>query len=104
MLRHALGAIGVLAAMFATGDRQHGIWFLGILALHLVFRIWRYSHVIRLSCQLCHCPILHSRRCHKHRNATKLPLIGHRASAALEVFFRHGFTCMYCGTKYRLWR
>ncbi|MCB1210533.1 MAG: hypothetical protein KDK97_14480 [Verrucomicrobiales bacterium] len=45
---------------------------------------------------------MHEKRCHKHSEAQRLPLMGYRGTVVLAVLFTLGFRCMYCGTPYRL--
>ena len=93
-------AMGILH--WQTQEKQWLLIALGALALHMVFRIWRYTFSLRVRCPLCHGTPLHVKRCGKHRSANKFLFFGYRASTALSMLFRGRFNCMYCGTPYRL--
>jgi len=92
----------IVARMFVSGDRGLGFVALGFLAGFVILRAlaWCFTHNLR--CQLCHGHVLRDRGCHKHRDATKLPLLSHRLSTAMMVVVSRAFTCMYCGTLFRL--
>ena len=90
------------AHMVATGDRSSGLLALGFLSGFVVLRVIGSLLTQNLRCQLCQGTVLRDRGCHKHRDADKLPMLTHRLSAALRVVFTCAFTCMYCGTPFRL--
>jgi uncharacterized membrane protein len=99
----ALAAFVLVAArMFLTGDRALGLVALGLLGGFVMLRGLAWYCAQDLRCQLCHGAVLRDKGCRKHRDATKLPLLSYRLSAALMVLTRHTFHCMYCGTAFRL--
>ncbi|MCB1224578.1 MAG: hypothetical protein KDK99_02095 [Verrucomicrobiales bacterium] len=91
-----------LARLLVTGDRQHAFWSLGALVAFGILRATAFLHHRQLECPLCHGTVLHEKRCRKHRNASRIPLLGYRAAVVLETLLTAGFRCMYCGTPYRL--
>ena len=94
--------LGVL--MFARADRSMGVLSLACLGGFGVARLLAFVWSRGLACPLCHGTILAEKRCHKHSDAVKLPLLSHKASVVLGILFTLGFRCMYCGTAYRLWK
>lgn len=90
------------ARLVVTGDRGLGLIALGFLGGFVVLRIVGSLLTQNLRCQLCQGTVLRDRGCHKHRDAAKLPFITHRLTAALMVVLTSAFTCMYCGTSFRL--
>jgi hypothetical protein len=91
---------GVLMAL--TRDRNMGLVALASCAAFVLLRLIAAWHTRKLTCGLCHGTLLHEKRCLKHERAEKWPLLGHRSTAVLRIIFTLGFTCMYCGTPYRL--
>lgn len=88
--------------MFLQEDRALGIWALTYLGGYLLTRLWSYWYTHRLHCPLCHGTVMHEKHCLKHENAKKLPPLSYATTAALQVLFTWRFSCMYCGTAYRL--
>jgi hypothetical protein len=88
--------------MLLTGDRQHGLWALGLLAVFGFARLLAFVNNDALTCSLCHGTILHEKRCRKHAEATRIPGLSHRAATVVAVLCTGSFRCMYCGTPYRL--
>jgi uncharacterized membrane protein YciS (DUF1049 family) len=88
--------------MLLSGDRQMGIWSLICMGGFVLLQLIATWHSRKLTCGLCHGTILHEKRCLKHERAEKWPLIGYRATAMLRIIFTLGFTCMYCGSIFRL--
>ena len=95
-------ALGVL--MFARGDRSMGVWSLACMGGSGLARLLAFVWSRGLACPLCHGTVLAEKRCHKHVDAVKLPLLTHKAAVVLGILFTLGFRCMYCGTAYRLWK
>ncbi len=88
--------------MWLTGTREWGVYALVCIGTFVFARLTAAWHTHRLTCPLCHGTVLHEKRCHKHRDAQKLPLIGYRATAVLSLLCTARFSCMYCGTLFRL--
>ncbi len=100
-----LSLIGFLASgtlMLVSGNRQMGVVALCCVAAFVLLRLAAAWHTRKLTCGLCHGTILHEKRCLKHERAEKWPLLGYRFTAVLRTILTLGFTCMYCGTTYRL--
>ena len=87
-----------------TKDRSYGMLFLVALGAYLVLWTFRFLMNRSLSCQLCHGPILQSRRCRKHRDAKRYGFLGYTQSILIDATLRGRYTCMYCGTPFRLLR
>jgi hypothetical protein len=88
--------------MYLEGNKTMGIYALASVGLMLVTRVWAAIYSRRLCCPLCMGTVLHEKTCRKHHYAKRLPLLGYRAATVLGVLFTAGFTCMYCGTPFRL--
>lgn len=98
-----LGAIATFALMFLV-SRSYGKLFLGLVGAYVVMLAIRWIHSRAVSCPLCHGRILHGSKCHKHRDARRRKLLGYTGSLFLDVILMGRFTCMYCGTPFRLKR
>ncbi len=90
------------ACMFVEGNKLFGMIALGCLAGFVALRIMAAWLASGLVCGLCHGEILRNRRCRKHFLAAKLPLLTHRATVVFQTAFTGRFTCMYCGSPFRL--
>ncbi len=88
--------------MWLTHDSERGIYALGCIGLFVITRVWAAWYTHRMHCPLCHGLVLHEKRCRKHRDAKKIPLLSYRATAVLGLLFTGVFSCMYCGTLFRL--
>jgi hypothetical protein len=88
--------------MAAHEDRAQGMIALGCLGGFIALRLLSALNSGHLACSLCHGPVLISKGCQKHRNAFKLPLLGHLAVVVFQVVFSLSFKCMYCATSYKL--
>ena len=88
--------------MYLEADKQMGIYALIAIGVMAFTRIWAALNSRHLTCHLCMGTVLHEKSCHKHAGARKLPLLSHRTTAVLSTLFCLGFTCMYCGSPYRL--
>ena len=94
--------VALALRMFVEGDRQQGVLALSCLAGFVAFRLMGAWKAASLSCSLCHGGVLQDKRCRKHANAKRLPFVGYRPLLVLSALFTLRFTCMYCGTLYRL--
>ena len=97
--------LGIAASgiyMIVDRHRDHGAVFITVLLSYIVVRTIAFIVGSKVSCQLCHGPIFLHRRCQKHKEARKYPLLNHRATMVLDIVFRSRYCCMYCGTRYRL--
>lgn len=88
--------------LFLNHDRQMGMYALAAFAFMVVIRVWAAINSRRLHCHLCHGTVLHEKTCRKHESARKLPILGYRSLVVLSTVFTGGFTCMYCGSLFRL--
>ena len=93
-------AAGVMLAI--SGDRLFGIISLSCIGGFMLLRVIAAWHTRKLCCGLCHGTLLHEKRCLKHERAERWPLLSCRSTAVLRTLFTLGFTCMDCGTPYRL--
>lgn len=94
--------LGGSAALGLLSEQHYGFWALGGLCLFVLGRAGSYFLGKNLNCSLCHGPVLHEKRCHKHADAFRLAPLSYRTSTAVSVLCTAGFRCMYCGTAYRL--
>ena len=94
-------ALVMLGLMFWV-DKGFGLWFIGT-AIGVAF-LWlvRFIHSRSVTCQLCHGKILHSSQCHKHVDARRHGMFSYTSSLYVDVVGSGKFTCMYCGTPFRL--
>jgi small-conductance mechanosensitive channel len=90
------------AGLFLTGDRLMGYYALVSIVSWLVLKLGALWLTHQLRCNLCHGTILREKRCKKHHDGTKLPLLGYALSAAVAIVTTLHFSCMFCGTPYRL--
>lgn len=98
-------ATGIVAIyLMVTKDRSFGMLFLAALGGYLLLWLIRFVMGRTLSCQLCHGPILHSKKCRKHRDARRIGPLGYSQSVLLDATVHGRYTCMYCGTPFRLLR
>ena len=88
--------------MWMTQQAEWGRYALACMGGFVILRLWAAWNTHRLKCPLCHGMVLHENRCRKHREAKKLPLLGYRASAVVSLLCTGLFSCMYCGTVFRL--
>ena len=88
--------------LFIQGDRLMGYYALVSIVSWLVLRLGALWLTHQLRCNLCHGTVLREKRCKKHEEGTKLPLLGYASSAALAIVTTCHFSCMFCGTPYRL--
>ena len=98
------GFIGLAIALPVTGSRALGIGSLASLAVFAAARLSAFILSRRLHCSLCHGTVMTDNRCRKHIAAARIPPLTHRATTVLTVLFTLTFSCMYCGTRYRLWK
>ena len=99
----AMVAFVVFAAgMAINGDRTRGVIALGCLAGFVLLRVLAAWNASVLTCPLCHGGVLQEKCCRKHANAKRLPFFGYRALVVLSTVFTTRFTCMYCGSPFRL--
>lgn len=88
--------------MFIENNRQMGFYALAAFALMVITRLAAAINSRRLHCHLCHGTVLHEKTCRKHDSVRRLPLLGYRSLTVLSTVFTAGFTCMYCGSLFRL--
>lgn len=88
--------------MYLEQNKLMGVFALASVGVLVIARVWAAINSRRLTCHLCMGPVLQVKTCHKHHDAKRLPLFGYRAATVLSTLFAGGFTCMYCGTPFRL--
>jgi uncharacterized membrane protein YciS (DUF1049 family) len=88
--------------MAVQGDRSLGYVALACLGGFVLLRVCATWYAAGLTCNLCHGEVLRSRRCTKHARASKFPLLSYRMTVVLQTVFTLRFTCMYCGSPFRL--
>ena len=98
------GFVGLAAALPVTGNRMIGIGSLACLTVFAAARLGAFALSRRLRCGLCHGTVMTDNKCRKHVDASRIRPLSFRATAALSVLFALSFGCMYCGTRYRLWK
>lgn len=96
--------VGFAALLVLDGSRHLGVWALAGFGAFAAARISAFVLGRRLTCPLCHGTVLHAKSCRKHAEASKLPLLSHRASVVMTALGTGIFRCMYCGTPFRLKR
>lgn len=75
------------------------------LPLLLLFAAVGVAFVVvanKARCRVCSCHFFFTRRCHKHKSAHRLFLVGAAGTAALHLLLFKWMRCMYCGTAIRL--
>jgi hypothetical protein len=85
-----------------SGLRLHGMIALAGMGTFIITRGLASLLARSLTCHLCHGPILKEKRCLKHADAKRLPVLGYRSLAVLSTLFTGGFRCMYCGSEFKL--
>jgi amino acid transporter len=88
--------------MYLEHNKAMGIYALAAIGVLVIARVWASINSRNLTCHLCMGPVLHEKTCHKHHDAKRLPIFGYRAATVLSTLFAGGFSCMYCGTPFRL--
>jgi hypothetical protein len=88
--------------MALLGTQASGVLALSGLLVMAGCRLAAFGLSRSLRCALCHNPVMSEKRCQKHRDARRLPLLSHRAWAVACVLATGTFRCIYCGTPYRL--
>jgi uncharacterized Zn-finger protein len=105
-LIHMVTVLGGLVALGFTFivDPAYGKIFVGFAIGFVVILALRWIHSSSVSCPLCHGRILHGSKCHKHRDARRLGMFGYTSTLFVDIVLSGKFTCMYCGTPFRLKR
>lgn len=85
-----------------SGQRLHGMIALAGMGTFILTRGLASLNARSLTCHLCHGPVLKEKRCLKHADAKRLPLLGYRSQAVFSALFTGGFRCMYCGSEFKL--
>lgn len=91
-------------ALPITGERWVGILGLGCAFVSAITRFAVFVISRELHCGLCHGTIVAEKRCRKHADAVRIRPLSYRATTVLSVIFTLSFRCMYCGTRFRLWK
>ncbi len=103
-------AVIIVFPIAAIGDTQVEIpedrhFVRDSLPLLLVFLVTGIVFIFlanKARCRVCSCHFFYNRRCHKHKSAHRLPLVGMAGTSALHLLFFKWMRCMYCGTAIRL--
>lgn len=98
------GFLGLAMALPIMADRAIGVGSLACLVVSVLARLGAFLLSRRLHCGLCHGTVMSEKGCRKHVDAVRIRPLSFRATAALSVLFTLTFRCMYCGTRYRLWK
>ena len=102
LLLALLAACGYcLYQLFGLENKDFGKPFIALLGVLVFLFVIRRLYESKISCPLCHGPVLQNRRCLKHRKAHRIFFLTHRATAILDILTGLRFTCMYCGTRFR---
>ena len=96
--------VALAVALPLTGSRTVGIASLASLALFVGMRLGAFVLAGRLHCGLCHGTIMSEKACRKHVEAVRIKPLSYLATTVLSVLFTFSFRCMYCGTRFRLWK
>ncbi len=96
--------LGLAIALPLNVGRAAGIGSLVCLGISIGARLAAFVLARRLVCGLCHGTVLSEKKCRKHVDAARIPPLSHRATTALQVLCTRSFRCMYCGTRFRLWK
>jgi hypothetical protein len=94
--------LGYAISLWRTGTSLHGWLALAGLFLFAFGRVLSFILSRHLNCTLCHGPVLHEKRCHKHPDAYRVAPLSYRSSTVVSMLSKGVFRCMYCGTPYRL--
>ena len=98
------GFIALAVALPVTGNRTLGFASLVLLVLFISSRFTAFVLSSHLHCGLCHGAVMLEKGCRKHVEAVRIRPLSYRATAVLSVLFTLSFKCMYCGTRFRLWK
>ncbi len=99
----ACGGLVALGLTFLV-DPSYGKLFVVLALIYVFVLAIRWIHGSNVSCPLCHGRILHHSKCHKHRDARRVGLFGYTSSLFVDILLKGKFTCMYCGTPFRMRR
>lgn len=104
-----LQLVAVVAGMASLGmtfiiDPAYGKYFVVSALAFVVVLALRGIHSSNVSCPLCHGKILHGTKCHKHCDARRVGLFGYTGTLFVDIILSGKFTCMYCGTPFRMKR
>lgn len=90
------------ANLFMTRHAPYGHAALAALSAYALLRAYCFFKSRNLRCNLCHGTVLMTNSSHRHRNARKIPLIGYKWTVILDILIRRTFTCLHCGSLFRL--
>lgn len=100
-----IGGLIALGLLFHSGgDRLYARLFFACVGLFVAVYVTSSIYRGRIICPLCLGTVLKTQRCRKHRNARRALFLTHKATVFFDILTRLGFTCMYCGTRFRLRR
>ena len=97
-----LAVFGSLLLFCLTREKMYGYLFLSALPIYGITRAVRHVSLSKVTCPLCHGPVILQKRCRKHVRSHKIPLLSHRLSCLVDICLKGVFNCMYCGTKFRV--
>ena len=90
------------ATIFAVIDREKYWWCVFAPALILPAIIIYFTSCQRASCPICTQKQYAPKRCLKHKNAHRWPILGYMLPTCLHALFFKWFRCIFCGTSVRL--
>jgi hypothetical protein len=96
------GIVALGMMLIPPKNPDFGVQVVVAIVAYAILRAFRYFHGLSLSCPLCHGPMLHEKKCHKHKYASRYLLFSYRASLILDIVTKLHFNCMYCGTPFKL--
>lgn len=98
--------IGLLVSfvLMLAIDKEYAKLAAVFLGGWVVLRVIRFVIARKVSCPLCHGHLLQKKKCRMHQESRKFGPLSHRQTMMVDVATRGRFTCMFCGTPYRLRR
>ena len=98
------GFLVLALALPVTDSRTIAIGSLVCLLVFVGARLGAFALSRDVQCGLCHGTVMSEKKCRKHVDAVRIRPLSYRATAVLSVLFTLSFRCMYCGTRFRLWK
>jgi len=102
LLFNILIIIAFTATIFAVIDREKYWWCVFAPALILPAVFIYFTSCQRASCPICTQKQYAPKRCLKHKNAHRWPIVGYMLPTCLHALFFKWFRCIFCGTSVRL--
>ena len=83
-------------------DRERYWWAVWAPLLALLALFIYFTAAQKASCPICNQKQFAPKRCLKHRNAHRWPIVGYMLPTALHAIVFKWFRCIFCGTSVRL--